>query len=828
MSNNNEITEKSPEVLDAVEKLRRREEDLADFIENAPVGLHWVGADGTILWANQAELDLLGYTREEYIGHHIAEFHADESVIGDILARLTRNETLHDYEARLRCKDGSHRHVMISSNVRRDGEKFVHTRCFTRDITERKRSEINLFQMAAIIESSDDAIISKKLDSTILSWNPGAERLFGYTPEEAIGQSITMLIPPDQPNEEPQIIERIKRGERIEHYETVRIRKDGKPVDISLTVSPVKDASGTIVGASKIARDISAHKRAVEAQRFLTDASREIASSLDYETTLKSVARMAVPALADWCTVDIVEEDGHLKRLAVEHFDPTKVEWANELQKRYPDDTNAPQGVYNVLRTGKSELYPEIPDSLLVAGAKDAEHLRLLRGIGFSSAIVTPLVAHGRTLGAICFITAESDRHYTTEDVALAENLASSAAIAIDNSRLYRSAQNANRLKDEFIATLSHELRTPLTAILGWAHLLRSGSLEASTAASALETIERNARLQAQLVDDLLDVSRIITGKLRLDVRAVDPASFIESAIESLRPAAEAKEVRIQKVMDTGLLSVAADPARLQQVVWNLLSNAVKFTPKGGRVQVRLERINSHLEIAVSDTGAGISPEFLPFVFERFRQADQQTTRQHSGLGLGLAIVRHLVELHGGTVHAESGGKGQGATFVVKLPIVPVYQKNNQEERVHPAARNTLPFFDCPERLDHLKVLVVDDESDTRELLRFGISQCGAEVMTAGSAQEALEAIAKDCPNILISDIGMPGEDGYELIRKVRALPAENARKIPAIALTAYARTEDRLRAIRAGYQMHIPKPVELAELVAVIASLVQRSDKFD
>ena len=282
----------------------------------------------------------------------------------------------------------------------------------------------------------------------------------------------------------------------------------------------------------------------------------------------------------------------------------------------------------------------------------------------------------------------------------------------------------------------------------------------------------RNARAQSQLIDDLLDVSRIVTGNLRLDVRQLDPSSFIESAIESLRPAAEAKNVRIQKVMDTGVISVAGDPARLQQVVWNLLSNAIKFTPKGGRVQVRLERNNSHIEIAVSDTGAGIKPEFLPHVFDRFRQADQQTTRHHGGLGLGLAIVRHLVELHGGTVEADSAGEGQGATFVVNLPIVPVYQKDNFAERVHPAARDTRTSYDCPERLDGLKVLVVDDELDTRELFRVGIGHCGAEVVTASSAQEALEAMEEERPNLLISDIGMPGEDGYELIKKVRALPA--------------------------------------------------------
>jgi CheY-like chemotaxis protein len=289
-----------------------------------------------------------------------------------------------------------------------------------------------------------------------------------------------------------------------------------------------------------------------------------------------------------------------------------------------------------------------------------------------------------------------------------------------------------------------------------------------------------------------------------------------------VRPGAESKGVRIQKVMDTGVSSVAGDPVRLQQVVWNLLSNAVKFTPRGGLIQLRLSRVNSHIEIAVIDTGQGIAPEFLPHVFDRFRQADQRITRSHGGLGLGLSIVRHLIELHGGTVRAESGGEGRGSTFTVTLPVAPVYMES--EERVHPAARDTLPNYECPDRLDGLRVLVVDDERDTLEMLRIGLTKCGAEVTTAGSAAEALEAVSSSAPDVLISDIGMPDADGYELMKKIRAMPAEGGGRVPAVALTAYARTEDRLQALRSGYQMHVPKPVELAELVAVIASLAQRS----
>jgi signal transduction histidine kinase/CheY-like chemotaxis protein len=564
---------------------------------------------------------------------------------------------------------------------------------------------------------------------------------------------------------------------------------------------------------------------------YLGEASRVLASTLDYQKTLAQVAQLSVPNLADWCAVDMVGEGGSLVRLAVAHSDPAKVAWAHELQQRYPVDMDAPQGVPNVLRTGQSELYSDIPEEMLVAAAIDDEHLRIMREIGFTSAMIVPLSVHGRTLGAITFVSTESGRRYGPTDLAFAEDLARRAATAIDNARLYtqaqdarRSAEEASRLKDEFLATVSHELRTPLTAMLGWAHLLRAGHLDEPGAKNALEIIERNARSQSQLIDDLLDVSRIITGKLRLDVRQIDPASFIESAIEALRPAAEAKGVRIQKVMDTGVHSIAGDPARLQQVVWNLLSNAIKFTPKGGRVQVRLERVNSHMEVAVSDTGSGISSKFLPHVFDRFRQADQSTSREYGGLGLGLAIVRHLVELHGGTVRADSHGEGHGSTFTVMLPLLTVYQSDSEVVRVHPKASDAPPSPDCPERLDGLKVLVVDDEADTRELLSVVLKRCGAEVLTASSAVEARDLLELSKPDVLVSDIGMPGEDGYEMIRKIRSLPLEKGGKIPAVALTAYARTEDRLRVLRSGYQMHLPKPVEMSELVAIVANLAGRA----
>ena len=385
--------------------------------------------------------------------------------------------------------------------------------------------------------------------------------------------------------------------------------------------------------------------------------------------------------------------------------------------------------------------------------------------------------------------------------------------------------EEASRIKDEFLATVSHELRTPLTAMLGWSHLLRTGKLDEKNAAHAIETIERNARSQAQLIEDLLDVSRIITGKLHLDARPVEPAGIIEGALEAVRPAAEAKGVKLSKQIDATIRSVFGDPARLQQIVWNLLSNAIKFTSEGGSVEIRLERVASHFQIVVHDTGEGISHDFLPYVFDRFRQADARTTRRHGGLGLGLAIVRHLVEMHGGTVQAESPGEGFGSTFAVKLPLIAVYQKTSMQEgdAPHPADGHKPVALECPERLDGLKILAVDDERDAREMLRTAFEQCGAKVVTAASAAEALTLLEEVRPDVLISDIGMPGEDGYELIAKVRSLPVERGGKTPAVALTAYARAEDRLRALRTGYQMHVPKPVELAELVAIVSRLAER-----
>jgi PAS domain S-box-containing protein len=507
--------------------------------------------------------------------------------------------------------------------------------------------------LAAIIGSSDDAIISKDLNGIIQSANTAAERMFGYTAAELIGRNVRILIPAERQAEEDLILARIRRGERMDHFETIRVAKDGRRLDVSLTVSPVLDQSGAVIGVSKIARDITERKRIAAERERLLDAER--------------------------------------------------------------------------------------------AARADAER--------------------------------------------------------------------ASRVKDDFLAMVSHELRTPLNAILSWTELMMRGRDDPRILDRGLDVVARNTRVQAQLISDLLDISRIVAGKLSLEIQSVDLASIVSDAVDTVRPEADSKGIALVTELDAGG-PVAGDPARLQQVVWNLLSNAVKFTPPGGHVRTILREIETHAVITVTDDGAGIAPEFLPHVFDRFHQADRSTTRRFGGLGLGLAIVKHLVELHGGTVHAASEGRGKGTAFTIAIPSTRVAEPSDSP--LAPA----LPKDAWEDvSFESIRILIVEDEPDTREFLKRVLEGRGATVVVTGSANEALAIFRRDPPDLLISDIGLPEVDGYDLIRAIRAEPAGAANAMPAIALTAYARSEDRMRALRAGYQTHIAKPVEPAELLAAIAS---------
>jgi len=528
--------------------------------------------------------------------------------------------------------------------------------------SRKEKLEDSAALLSAIIDSSHDAIVSKTLEGFIESWNRSAEKMFGYSAAEAVGQHITLIIPPERHAEEDQVLAQIRRGERVDHFETVRQTKDGRKLNISLTVSPVRDAAGRVIGASKIARDITDRKRA------------------------------------------------------------------------------------------------EVERDELLAREKNARE----------------------------------------------------------------AAEQANRLKDDFLATISHELRNPLHAIVGWVALLQTGKLNAQESAHAIEAIQRGAQAQNRLINDLLDVSRIITGRLRLNVHPFELAEVINNTIEIVRPAAQAKKIKLDIQLERNEGPIAGDPDRLQQVFWNLLSNAVKFTPAGGHVQIVLKSVNSQAQVTVSDTGIGITPDLLPFVFDRFRQGDATSTRQAGGLGLGLAITRHLIELHGGTVLAESEGLGRGAAFTVRLPLVVADRSGAREERAVAAASGPISLQGVPS-LSGLRILVVDDDSDSRDIIAIILGQANAEVRSAGDALQALKLMDEWEPDVLLSDIAMPQIDGYELIRRVRARPPQSGGNIAAAALTAYARREDRLRILSAGFHMHIPKPVEPAELITVVANIAGR-----
>jgi PAS domain S-box-containing protein len=684
--------------------------------------------------------------------------------------------------------------------------------------------------------------------------NAVAERLTGWSEGEAIARSLDevfcILSEQTRAIVESPVTKVLREGHVVGlANHTVLRPKRGPEVPIDDSAAPIRDADGNIFGVVLVFRDATSEKRALVRREFLERAGAALASSLDYRATLASVALLAVPQLADWCTVDIVEPGSAVpQQLALAHVDPDKVRWARMLAEKYPADPDAKTGAPNVIRTGKSELYPEIAGAMLEAAARDEEHRRIIRALRLESAMVVPLRGHDRNLGAMTFIYADSARRYNEDDVAFAEEFARRAALAIENARAMKEAEEAraqerrlrleaeaaraeerrlraeadmaNRAKDEFLATVSHELRTPLNAILGWTVSLR-GRTHTPETDRALVIIERNARRQIRLIEDILDVSRIISGKMTLTPGPTNLAEVVDGAVEAVFAAAQAKSVAIDVDTDRAL-TITADTDRLYQIVWNLLANAVKFSPKGGEVLVRAHREGSDVGILVKDAGEGIAPEVLPHVFEPFRQADASTTRKHGGLGLGLAITKQLVTAHGGTVEARSEGPGRGAEFLVRIPALQAVAEPPREGST--AGRQPVAGSAVSPRLDGLSVLVVDDEEDARLIIEHVLREQGAEVLSAQSAEEALEIFAAVRPDVIVCDIGMPVTDGYSLLRRVRALPANKGGRTPALALTAYARREDAQRAFAAGFQMHVPKPVEPRELATLVGNLGGRT----
>ena len=585
---------------------------------------------------------------------------------------------------------------------------------------------------------------------------------------------------------------------------------------------PLFDEDGSLREWIGTTSDIDQRRSTEEHLRFLAYANELFGSSLDYEATLTNLTRAAVPALADWCAVDIVSGEGELpyERLALAHVDPEKTELAWELHRQYPPEPDI-DIIAGVIRSGRSRLVREVPDDLLRQLTRDEEHYRIAKELGLVSWMVVPLPGRRGSLGAITFVSSDSKRVFTELELRHAEDFAHRAAVAIENAMLYRSAQEANRAKDDFLATLSHELRTPMTSILGWSRVLQDGDFDETTFASAVEAIVRGAQAQALLIDDVLDMSRIISGKMQFEPKEVDIAAIVESAMRTVGPAADARGVALELRQRPGTPMVTGDPNRLQQVFWNVLSNAIKFTSRGGRVVAQVEQSGSVVRVSVRDTGRGIAPDFLPHLFEPFRQAESVTTRTQGGLGLGLAIVKQLVELHGGNVTAESPGIGRGATFRIELPVRAVRAEVRRAgirapltADVGDAGSSTYP------RLDGIRALVVDDHDDARDLVATVLARCGASVIAAGSVVEALSALDSSVPDVIVTDIAMPDADGFELLRQVR-----DARGLstPTLAITAFGAPADHERVLAAGFSGYLSKPVDPLDLAHKVQEIATR-----
>jgi PAS domain S-box-containing protein len=673
------------------------------------------------------------------------------------------------------------------------------------------------------------------------------EEIHGRHMREVLGEAAWETIRPH--------VEAALSGREVT-YEAETPYKTGGTRWVDATYIPDRGEDGQVRGFVVLVNDITDRKRAEQAGALLSEASDLLASSLDFQTTLQSVARLAVPTIADWCAVDMLDESGTLHRLAVAHADPAKVELAYEIQRRYPVDPGAPYGVPQVLRTGQAEFYPEIPDALLVEAARDTEHLRMMRDLGLRSGMVVPLVARGRTLGAITLISAESGRAFTREDLALAQDLAHRSAIAVDNARLYQAAQEeleqrkrledelrqrveelaeADRRKDAFLAMLGHELRNPLGAASNALHLMRRAAPGSTAFERAREVAVRQVLHQTRIVDDLLDVSRIASGRIELHHERLDLVRVAQEAVEDQRPSLEAAALTLALELPhpegTRPVQVLGDRTRLTQIMGNLLDNARKFTPAGGTVTVRVTlgkdeggRMKDEggkpdplhpssfipqpsVVVTVTDTGVGIDSETQRHLFEPFAQADRSLDRSRGGLGLGLALVKGLVELHGGRVTAHSAGPGRGAEFTFTLPVAsepPVLQEA-------PAPAHAAPRG--------LRILVVEDNQDTAETLRDLLELHGYEVEIAYTGAEGLRMARALRPQVILCDIGLPGISGYEVAEELRRDPTTAASRL--IAVTGYGGDEDRRLSEQAGFDLHLTKPVDPMELQEALARAI-------
>jgi PAS domain S-box-containing protein len=796
----------------AEEERARSEKELADFFNNATIPSHSVGPDGIILMANQAELDLLGYSREEYIRHHIAEFHVDRAAIDDIFNRLSSGETVLNFEARLRCKDGSVKDVLIDSSVLWEDGRFVHTRSFTRDITQYKQAQERLRESAQRLRLALDAgrmsVWQWDLASNQVEWSENLEALQSHSGgalSEPFDKFLQLIHPADREHMREELLRAVEQRSDFDH-EFRSIWPDGSVHWMAGKGRVYCDGERPrrMIG---VALDITDRKRVEQTAHFLADASEALAGLVDLKNTLQRVASLAVPFFADWCLVDLVDAEGLLRRLTIAHVDPAKVQLAQEIYERWPASREGSEsGPAKIVRTGCPELISEITDEMLSQTIQDPHLLAIMRKLGLRSYIGAPLAVRGKVLGVLNFISAESGRRYDATDLEAAEDLAHRAAVAIENAQLYHSLREADRRKDEFLAVLAHELRNPLAPIASALQIMKQPSVDAATLGDARDMAERQMSSLSRLVDDLLDVSRIMRGKIELRKERIELAKIVERAVETVWPQMQNGGHDLTVSIPDQPLWLDADPVRMAQVLANLLSNAAKYTETAGKIWLTAKPEDGEVAISVRDDGIGIAPDMLPRLFDMFMQVAPGKSRSQGGLGIGLTLVKRLVQMHGGSVEAHSAGLGKGSEFVVKVPVASPVTSAESRDRDQPAAQQPGASR---------RVLVVDDNVDAAESMAILLRLMGHDVRTVHGGEAALEAVASEQPELVLLDIGMPGLNGYEVARRLRAEYGPERLKL--IALTGWGQEQDRRRSKEVGFDHHLTKPVELSMLQTVL-----------
>src|SRR5215471_17681615 len=815
------------------DRYRRVAETTSDVILAA-------GEDGRVLFVNSSVEKVFGYKAAEVIGTELTR------LIPDFMSRLSE-------VARRGAEKGQKRAARSGVELKglRKGGKEISVevtygeytsdgkRVFTgvvRDVTERKRAEaargVAETRYQELFDNANDIIYTSDLEGRFTSLNLMAERLMDYKREDVLKMDIGQIVAPEHLKLVRQTsADMVANNTDTPPYEIEFIGKDGRRLPVEINTRLIYE-NGRPVGIQGIARDMSERKRD---ERIRQRLSRQAALRADVSDILTSGEITLRQSLQKCAEAIVTHLDAALARIWLLNDKEQTLDLqasAGIYTRIHGAHTRVPVGKFKIGLIAE-EKTPSLTNDL--ANDSRVGDQEWARREGLVSFAGYPLLMGDRLIGVIAMFA----KHRLEPDMlnsleAVADKVVQSvqrrwieeqrAAFLEREQAARRLAEDANRLKDDFLAMISHELRAPLTAILGWAQMLRSGALDRASAERALLTIERNAKSQAHLVGDLLDASRITSGKLALETRPVELMSIVEAAVDAVRPSVEAKNLRMQIVLEPWVGPFNGDQERLKQVVWNLLSNAIKFTPQVGLIEVRLERLESKALLIVSDTGQGIDPEYLPYVFDRFSQMDSSSRRRQGGLGLGLAIVKHIVELHGGAIYAYSRGEGQGSDFMVTLPLA--VQNGEGEGSTLWAAPRTEGDETRSGTLGGVRVLVVDDEHDTREVLSVMLTRYGAEIRTAGSAAEAMEVFGAWMPDVLVSDIGMPEEDGYALIKKIRALPQENGADVPAIALTAFASAQDKKIALAAGFQRHLAKPIEPVALAKNVALILGRSDE--